>query len=128
VASWADVERIASALPDVAEERGTWRVHKRPFVWERPLRKADLEELGDAAPSGPILGARVADEGDKQALIASDPDAVFTVHHFDGYNAVLVQLDNIGIDALTEVITDAWLVQAPKRLAKRFLDDRATRE
>jgi hypothetical protein len=128
VASWADVERIASGLPDVVEERGTWRVHKRPFVWERPLRKRDLEELGDSAPSGPILGARVADEGDKQALIASDPDAIFTIRHFDGYSAVLVQLDMIGVDALTEVITDAWLVQAPKRIAKQFLADRAARD
>jgi hypothetical protein len=124
VASWADVERIASRLPDVVEERGAWRVHKRPFVWERPLRKRDLEELGDAAPAGPILGARVADEGDKHALIASDPAVFFTTHHFDGYNAVLVQLDQIGIKPLTEVIIDAWLVQAPKRLAKQFLDSR----
>ena len=124
MASWADVERIASGLPDVIEERGAWRVHKKPFVWERPLRKADLEELGDAAPTGPILGARVADEGDKQALIASDPAAIFTVHHFDGYNAVLVQLDKIGIDTLAEVITDAWLVQAPKRIAKQFRETR----
>jgi hypothetical protein len=124
VASWADVERIATALPDVVEERGAWRVHKRPFVWERPLRKRDLEELGDAAPPGAILGVRVADEGDKQALIASDPDVFFTIHHFDGYNAVLVQLDKIGIKGLTDVITDAWLVQAPKRAAKQFLDAR----
>jgi hypothetical protein len=122
VASWADVERIASGLPDVVEERGAWRVHKKPFVWERPLRKGEIEELGDDAPPGPILGARVADEGDKQALIASNPEAIFTVHHFDGYNAVLVGLDKIQIDALTEVITNAWLVQAPKRVAKQFLD------
>jgi hypothetical protein len=124
VASWADVERIAAALPDVAEVRGAWRVHNRPFVWERPLRKRDLEELGEAAPRGPILGARVADEGEKRALIDSDPDVFFTIHHFDGYNAVLVQLDRIKKDALTEVITDAWLVQAPKRTAKQFLADR----
>jgi hypothetical protein len=124
MANWHDVERIATGLPDVVEDRGAWRVHKRPFVWERPLRKRDLEELGDIAPSGPILGARVADEGDKHALIAADPDAFFTIHHFDGYNAVLIRLEGIGIDALTDVITDAWLVQAPKRIAKQFLDER----
>jgi hypothetical protein len=124
MASWDDVQRLALALPETVEDRGTWRVRKRPFVWERPLRKADHEALGASAPTGPILGARTADEGDKHALIASNPSALFTTPHFDGYPAILVQLDNIGVDELEELITDAWLVQAPKRLAQQYLDAR----
>lgn len=122
MAGWDDVARLALALPETVEDRGTWRVRKKGFVWERPLRKADLEALGSSAPSGPILGARLADVGEKDALIASNPQVYFTTPHFDGYPAILVQLENIAEDELRELITDAWLVQAPKRLAKQYLD------
>jgi hypothetical protein len=122
MASFDDVHRVAMALPETAADRGTWRVRSKGFVWERPLRKRDLDELGAAAPSGPILGARVADEGEKEALIASNPAVYFTTSHFNGYPAVLVQLDNIDLTELQELITDAWLVQAPKRLAKQYQD------
>jgi hypothetical protein len=124
MASWDDVQRLALALPEVAEDKGTWRVRGKGFVWERPLRRGDLEALGAAAPTGPILGARVVDEGDKEALIASNPAVFFTTPHFNGYPAILVQLAVIGEPELAELITDAWLVQAPKRLAKAFLDAR----
>lgn len=122
MAGWDAVARLALALPETVEDRGTWRVRKKGFVWERPLRKADLEALGSSAPSGPILGARLADVGEKDALIASNPQVYFTTPHFDGYPAILVQLENIAEDELRELITDAWLVQAPKRLAKQYLD------
>jgi hypothetical protein len=124
VATWDDVQRLALALPETTEDRGTWRVRKKGFVWERPLRKGDLEALGSAAPTGPILGARIADEGEKVGLIQQNPDVYFTTPHFDGYPAILLQLDNIDVDELAEVITDAWLVQAPKRVAKAFLEQR----
>jgi hypothetical protein len=128
VATWDDVRRIALALPDTGEKESwgtpSWAVHGKGFVWERPLRKTDLAALGPAAPDGPILGARVADEGVKAALLADSPDAYFTTPHFDGYPAILVRLDNITIDELEELITEAWLLKAPKRLAKQFLADR----
>ena len=72
----------------------SWRVKDKLFVWERPLRKSDLEALGDDAPTGEILGARVEHEGAKQALIESDPEIYFTIPHFDGYSAVLVLLEH----------------------------------
>src|SRR5437660_28698 len=63
VATWEDVSRIALGLPQTIEEtsRGNrrWTVKDKLFVWERPLRRSDLQALGDAAPAGPILGARV---------------------------------------------------------------------
>jgi hypothetical protein len=122
VASWDDVQRLALALPETTEDRGTWRVRKKGFVWERPLRARDIDELGPSAPSGPILGARLSDVGEKEALIAADPSVYFTTSHFDGYPAILVQLDNIDVDALAELIADAWIVQAPKRLVKQYLE------
>ncbi|GGR94350.1 hypothetical protein GCM10010169_43590 [Micromonospora fulviviridis] len=122
MATWDDVRRIALALPETTE-RGShddlpaWRVRDKLFVWERPLRRADLDALGNAAPDGPILGARVPDLGAKEALLADDPEVYFTTPHFDGYPAVLVRLDRIGVEELTELVTEAWHARAPKGLA-----------
>jgi hypothetical protein len=124
VANWDDVARIVGELPETAEASPrTWRVRKKLIAWERPLRKADYEALGDAAPDGDILGARVPDEGVKFALIGDNPSVYFTTPHFDGYPAVLVRLAEIGVPELTELITEAWLAQAPKTLAKAFLQN-----
>ena len=124
MATWDDVRRIANSLPDVTEEgvHGSiaWKVHKAMFVWERPLRRSDLEALGDAAPEGPILGARVPELGIKDVLIASNPAVYFTTPHFDGYPAILVQLPAIDRTELEELIVEAWLSRAPKRLVKQW--------
>jgi hypothetical protein len=125
MSDWDDVRRIALALPETTEveSRGLrqWRVKDKLFVWERPLRRSDLEALGGAAPDGPILGARVEHLVAKEAILADAPSIFFTTPHFDGYPAVLVQLDRIAAAELEEVITEAWLVRAPKRLAEAFL-------
>ena len=92
------------------------------FVWERPLRRADYAALGDDAPDGPILGARVEHLGAKEALLADDPAVFFTTPHFDGYPAILVRLEPISVEDLEELVTEAWLAAAPKRLAKAFID------
>ncbi|SDH82942.1 hypothetical protein SAMN05192558_105247 [Actinokineospora alba] len=124
MATWEDVRRIALALPETTEQvsRDTaqWRVKGKGFVWERPLRRADLAALGDSAPDGPVLGASVPDIGVKAALIADDPEVYFTTPHFDGYAAVLVRLDKITVAELEELTVEAWLTQAPKRLAAEF--------
>lgn len=126
MASWDDVRRIALALPETNERpsRGNafWRVREKGFAWERPLRRSDLEALGEAAPDGPILGLRVEHLGAKEALLADAPDVCFTIPHFDGYPAVLVRLDAIGLEELTELIVDAWLCRAPRRLAQQYVD------
>jgi hypothetical protein len=121
MATWDDVRRACTALPEVEERTRAdgvrqWRVGDKLFVWERPLRKADRAELGDEAPTGPVLGARVPDEGAKQALVAAEPLIYFTTAHFDGYPAVLVRLDEIDGDELTELAEDAWACRAPRRL------------
>jgi hypothetical protein len=126
MATWDDVRRIALGLPETAEvisrEHYQWRVKDKLFVWERPLRRPDLEALGDAAPDGPILGARVEHLVAKEALLADDPDVFFATPHFDGFPAVLVQLERISTEDLEEVIVEAWLARAPNRLVKDYLD------
>jgi hypothetical protein len=128
VATWDDVRRLALALPETSEResRGMrqWRVKDKLFVWERPLRKGDLEALGDSAPGGPILGARVEHLVAKDALAADPSGVYFTTPHFDGYAAILVVLDRIGAADLEEVTTEAWLARAPAKLAQAYLNDR----
>jgi len=126
VASWDDVRRIALALPQASERcsRGLaqWRVRDKLFVWERPLRASDIRALGERAPDGPILGARVEHLGAKEALLADDPRVFFTTPHFNGYPAVLVRLQQIALDELDELIVEAWLARAPKRVAQEYID------
>jgi hypothetical protein len=131
MASWEDVAAIAAALPEVAEEPShgerAWKVRKKTFAWERPLRKKEVEALGGfepegASPSGEILGVRVADEEAKQALVSTEPEIYFTTSHFDGYPAILIRLVRISRVELEEVVIEAWLAQAPKRLASAYLD------
>lgn len=127
MATWEDVRRIALGLPETSEGTSwgtaSWRVRDKAFVWERPLRQSDLRALGEGAPTGPILGARVEHLVAKEALLADDPTVFFTTPHFDGYPAVLVQLEDISVEDLEEVIVEAWLCRAPKRLAKTYADE-----
>ncbi|MGY1633811.1 MmcQ/YjbR family DNA-binding protein [Geodermatophilus sp. SYSU D01186] len=126
MATWSDVRDTAMALPDVDErprqDTLQWQVRDKGFVWERPLRRADLAALGDAAPRGPVLAAWVPDLGAKEALLADDPAVYFTTPHFDGYPIVLVRLEEIDAGELAELVTEAWLARAPKRLARQYLD------
>jgi hypothetical protein len=127
MADWEDVRRIALELPESSERsaRGMahWCVRKEVFVWERPLRIGELKALGESAPRGPILCARVEHLGAKDALLADDPRVYFTTPHFDGYPAILVLLDAIPVDELGELIVEAWICRAPKRLARKYVDE-----
>ena len=127
MATWDDVHRLALALPQTVagssrDGRRSWSVKDKTFAWERPLRRGDLEALGDAAPEGPVLAARVPDLGAKEALLATDSDVCFTTPHFNGYPAILVLLDRIAPPDLEELLAEAWLSRAPKRLAREYLD------
>jgi hypothetical protein len=125
VASFDEVAQLALALPETEEREmhgwRTWRVRDKLFVWERPLRQSDLRALGERAPSGPILGARVEHLVAKEALLASDPGVFFTTPHFDGNPTVLVRLDRIAPDQLEELVIEAWLARAPRRLADAYV-------
>jgi hypothetical protein len=126
VATLDDVARTARQLPEVTEgERHgnlTWFVSGKAFVWERPFSKADIKRFGDATPpEGPVMAARVADLGEKEAVLSSAPKGFFTIPHFDGYSAVLVQLRVVTQRALRDAIVDAWLACAPGPLADEYL-------
>ena len=121
-----DVARAAAELPEVTEDERhgnrTWFAGRKAFAWERPFSKADLRRFGDQAPpGGPILAVRVEDLGEKEAVLAAHPDAFFTIPHFDGYAAVLIELPKVALPALREALTDAWLACAPPSLAAKFL-------
>lgn len=125
MASWEDVGRLALALPATSERdrSGTrwWQVKDKGFVWERPLRMKEIEALVGEAPDGPILAARVEHLGAKEALLTDDPSMYFTTSHFDGYAAILVRLECISVEDLDELVTEAWLARAPKRLVEAYL-------
>ena len=121
MATWDEVSAACRALPETLETashegRREWRVRDKSIAWERPLRRRDLEELGGAAPTGPVLAVRVPDEGAKRALVAAEPAVYFTTHHFDGYPAVLVRLEELDGESLVELVSEAWACRAPRRL------------
>jgi len=127
-----DVRAIALSFPETIEKvdghRGGagWRTADGLFVWERGPSKADvtaLSALGRTWPDGPDVGVRTDGLEGKEALLGTFPGVFFTIPHFDGYPAVLVRLDSIEPDLLREVITDAWILRAPKRLSKAWLED-----
>ncbi len=124
--SIADVGRLAAELPEVTEgERHghrTWSVHGKGFAWERPFSKADLKRFGEVAPpSGTILAVKVADLNEKEAVLAAGHAGFFTITHFDGFPAVLIQLEKVDPARLRESIVDGWLACAPPALAERYL-------
>ena len=127
VATLDDVTRLARELPEVTEgERHgnrTWFVAGKAFAWDRPFSKADIRRFGDQAPpEGPILAVCVEDLGEKEAVLAAHPDAFFTIPHFDGYSAILIQLRLVTEKALREAIADGWLACAPPKLAAQYLN------
>jgi hypothetical protein len=113
MADWDTVREIASSFPEVEESPGgrlSWRVRGKLFAWE--ARERD----------GGGLAVRV-DRDEKQLILDADPEIYFTSPHYDGYPGVQIRVENISREELRARLEDAWLIQAPKRLAARLVDD-----
>lgn len=120
------VARIMRELPETSETSSAtglrwWVVKKKTLAWERPLRRSDLEALGDRAPKGTILGVWLPDLMVKASLLSANPDVFFTTPHFDGHASVLVPLARIDVPTLRGLLVEAWLGRAPKRLAAEYM-------
>ena len=122
----ADVAQMAMELPEVSvgERYGnrTWFVAKKAFVWDRPLSKADVKRFGAVTPpDGPIIAVAVADLGEKEAVLAEGAKGVFTIQHFDGFAAVLIQLSAASKRTVRDAIVDGWLACAPRQLGDEYV-------
>lgn len=121
----ADAAAIALGLPEVIEGvrygNRARQVDALTFAWERPLTKADIKRYGtEPVPEGPLLGVTTGDLGEKEAVLSVGRPGVFTIAHFEGAPAVLIQLAVVRKKDLRELITDAWLCCAPQALSESF--------
>ncbi len=122
-----EVGAFALTLPGVVEGTSygnrAWRAGTKLFVWERPLRNSDLASFGDGpVPDDPIIGVRVDDLGEKDAILDAGHAGVFTTPHFDGYASLLIELSAAEPGLVEELVTDAWLCSASKRAVRDYLD------
>ena len=124
----SDIDEIALALPEVEgsdDDRPSYSVNGKVFVVRRgPRRDAVDPATGEMLTDVVYFHCPLAD---KDALVAEETSPWFTTPHFNGYPAVLLQESRIGEltrAELEEVITDAWVARAPKRVSKRWLADR----
>lgn len=124
MATWDEVRSIARELPGIQTRGNEWRVRNKLVAWERPLRTSDLEALGDDAPDGDILAVWLPDLAAKESLLADEPDVFFTTPHFDGYRVILIRLEKASAAELEELIVEAWIDRAPRRLSRPYLESR----
>lgn len=124
--SYAEIEEFALTLPETSSTPSyggapALRVNKKMFARLRGEMAEHLDDL-TGEPYGDVLMVGVADLGEKEALLASDPRAYFTIPHYDGYPAVLVRLALADPGELRELLMDAWVRSAPKRALKAYVD------
>jgi hypothetical protein len=124
-----EVAAMVEALPGVTvgERYGqrTWSVNGKAVAWHRPFSKADLKRFGnETPPDGDILAVTVEDLAEKEAVLAANADAFFTIPHFDGYAAVLIHLRVATPDVVEEALLDGWLARVPSDVGRAYLEER----
>ena len=125
MATLEDVAQIMGQLPEIAEGEHhghpTWSVRDKGIAWLRPFSKADLKRFGDQTPpSAPILAVNTKDLHGKEGVLAAGLPGVFTIQHFEGYPAVLVEIGAVHERDLRDLLVDAWLAVAPAELVEGF--------
>lgn len=116
MADAGDVRRLALALPHVVEidsDGFDFRVGDKGFVWSYPERQPGKPRLIRTD----IAVLYVGDEAEKQALLLGEPELFFTTPAYDGFSLVMLRLERVSVERLTELITDAWRMRAPDALA-----------
>ncbi len=124
--SYRDVEQFALTLPETTSSPSynaspALRVNKKMLARLRVEMAEDYDEVA-GAPYGEVLMLKVADLGEKEALLSSDPMVFFTVPHYDGYASVLIRLSRISEQEIRELVTEAWMTLAPKRALKSYVN------
>ena len=132
MATMADLDELALALPEATRElsgdgRPTYLVHKKFFCFHRSRRRDAVDpDTGERLDD--VLMFRVADLGVKELLLSDSRGVYFTTPHFDGYSAVLVRIPQLALldrDELRDLVVEAWLTRAHKRVAKAWLAEHA---
>jgi hypothetical protein len=135
MATMADLDEFALSLPQTTKEvsdegRPTYLVHGKMFCFHRTRRRDAVDpETGERLDD--VLMFRVADVGVKELLLSDDRGVYFTTPHFDGYPAVLIRIPDlarIDREELYELVVEAWLTRAQKRVAKAWLEENAPSE
>ncbi len=127
MATYDDLERFALTLPETTSSPSyggfpALRVNKKLAARLCGEMADETDELTQQ-PYGEVLMMRVADLGEKQALLAADEQAFFTTPHYDGYSAVLVRLASVDETEIRELIVDAWLRAAPRRALRAYQEE-----
>jgi hypothetical protein len=134
MATMKDLDRLALAMPEATKEvedgRPVYKVHGRMFCFHRSRRKDAVDpETGERLDD--VLAFRVADLGVKELLLSDSRGIYFTTPHWNGYPAVLMRISDLKRlerDELRDLVEDAWLTRAQKRLAKAWLAERGGAE
>lgn len=122
MATQADVRRIALALPEVEEAANHFafsvpnKGKLKGFAWawnERVVLKKPR------VPNPRVLAVRVANQGQREALLSADPEKFFTEPHYEGFPAVLVRLEAVSVADLKVLLAEAWRCMAPSALAAK---------
>ena len=135
MATMADLDRLTRAMPHTTKEvsdegRPSYSVHGKLFCCHRSRRR-DAVDSQSGERLDDVLMFRVADQGVKELLLADARDVFFTTPHFDGYAAVLLRIPNLARldqEELGDLVIEAWLTRAQKRVAKGWLEEQGVSE